>query len=91
MSTSSDEFKSLFQPFGSIEHAVILAVLDNFSRRRGFVVFSAHSQARAAMRATHKTTVKSVLYLSSWTATYSFAEAINSMCRGPLSNALQAF
>ena len=58
----SDEFKSLFQPFGNIEHAVILAVLDNFSRRRGFVVFSSHAQARTAMRATHKMTVKSVLY-----------------------------
>lgn len=55
---SRDDFKALFQPFGIIEHAVILAVLDNFSRRRGFVVFSTHQQARSAMRAIHKTTVK---------------------------------
>lgn len=56
-----DEFKALFLPYGEIEHAVILAVLDNFSRRRGFVVFSSHTQARTAMRAVHKTTVKFVI------------------------------
>ncbi|KIM22579.1 hypothetical protein M408DRAFT_283444 [Serendipita vermifera MAFF 305830] len=61
-----EDFKALFQPFGHIEHAVILAVLDNFSRRRGFVVFSSHTQARAAMRATHKTTVKGHQLNVSW-------------------------
>ncbi|PVF93024.1 hypothetical protein CPB86DRAFT_716274 [Serendipita vermifera] len=61
-----EEFKTLFQPYGSIEHAVILAVLDNFSRRRGFVVFSSHAQARVAMRAIHKTTVKGHQLNVSW-------------------------
>ncbi|KAG8864388.1 hypothetical protein FRC20_010266 [Serendipita sp. 405] len=61
-----DEFKGLFQPYGTIEHAVILAVLDNFSRRRGFVVFASHAQARTAMRATHKTTIKGHQLNVSW-------------------------
>ncbi|KAG8830658.1 hypothetical protein FRC17_004518 [Serendipita sp. 399] len=61
-----DEFKALFQPYGTIEHAVILAVLDNFSRRRGFVVFASHTQARAAMRAIHKMTVKGHQLNVSW-------------------------
>lgn len=56
----SDEFKLLFSTYGQIEHAVILAVLDNFSRRRGFVVFSTNAQARVAMRAVHKATIKYV-------------------------------
>ncbi|CCA72584.1 hypothetical protein PIIN_06521 [Serendipita indica DSM 11827] len=63
---SLDEFKALFRPYGTIEHAVILAVLDNFSRRRGFVVFATHAQARAAMRATHKIGVKGHQLNVSW-------------------------
>jgi RNA recognition motif-containing protein len=87
----SDDFKALFQPFGSIEHAVILAVLDNFSRRRGFVVFASHNQARSAMRAIHKSNVKyGVFSFLGCPANRRYVEVISSTFHGQSSNVLQA-
>ena len=57
----SEEFKALFSRYGKVGYSVILAVLDNYSRRRGFVVFSTHAEAKNAMRAAHKMTIKCVL------------------------------
>ncbi len=45
-----EQLKSLFDPFGRVLHAVILAVLDAFSRRRGFVVMSTNQEAVNAMK-----------------------------------------
>lgn len=43
------EFVEIFSRFGSVAHAVILATVDNASRRRGFIVMNSHNEARAAM------------------------------------------
>lgn len=43
------EFMDLFSRFGAVSHAVILATVDNASRRRGFIVMSTHQDAKAAM------------------------------------------
>lgn len=45
-----DELKDLFGRFGGVQHAVILAVLDAFRRRRGFVVMNSNAEAAAAMK-----------------------------------------
>lgn len=45
-----DELKELFGRFGGVQHAVILAVLDAFRRRRGFVVMNSNAEAAAAMK-----------------------------------------
>lgn len=41
----------IFTPYGVVEHAVIMATLDQFNRRRGFIVMATNEQANAAMRA----------------------------------------
>jgi len=46
-----DEFEELFAPYGNVEHSVIMATLDQFNRRRGFVVLSTHQEACVAIRA----------------------------------------
>lgn len=46
-----------------MSHAVILATVDNASRRRGFVVMNTHSEARAAMDALSRKEIKFVPYL----------------------------
>jgi RNA recognition motif-containing protein len=48
----------LFSRYGKVSHAVILATIDNASRRRGFVVMSTHAEARLAMSALSRTEVK---------------------------------
>ena len=47
---SLEQFTDLFSDFGVVSHAVILAVLDAFSRRRGFVVMSSNEEASRAMK-----------------------------------------
>jgi RNA recognition motif-containing protein len=47
---SLEQFTGLFSSFGVISHAVILAVLDAFSRRRGFIVMSSNEEAALAMK-----------------------------------------
>lgn len=46
-----DDLTSLFSAHGTVEHAVIMATLDQFNRRRGFIVMRTHEQAKVAMRA----------------------------------------
>lgn len=46
---SRSEFAKIFEPYGTVTHAVILATLDSASRRRGFIVMSTHQEAKAAM------------------------------------------
>ncbi|KAK0203676.1 hypothetical protein DFS33DRAFT_820194 [Desarmillaria ectypa] len=43
------ELATIFSRYGSVAHCVILATVDNASRRRGFVVMSNHDQAKNAM------------------------------------------
>lgn len=52
------EFSGLFSRFGTVMHAVILATVDNASRRRGFVVMSSHEEAKRAMNALSRTQMK---------------------------------
>lgn len=59
------EFAKIFEPYGTVTHAVILATLDSASRRRGFIVMSAHQEAKTAMDALSRTQIKfSFNYLS---------------------------
>lgn len=39
----------IFSRYGAVSHAVILATVDNSSRRRGFIVMGSHQEAKAAM------------------------------------------
>jgi len=48
----------MFAKFGNVAHSVILATVDNSSRRRGFVVMSSHEEAKAAMAGLTRTQVK---------------------------------
>jgi hypothetical protein len=52
------EFAKIFEPYGTVAHAVVLATLDSASRRRGFVVMSTHQEAKAAMDALSRTQIK---------------------------------
>lgn len=45
-----EELKELFGKYGIVKHAVILAVLDAFRRRRGFIVMNSNGEAAAAMK-----------------------------------------
>ena len=88
----SEEFKALFSRYGKVEHSVILAVLDNYSRRRGFVVFSTHAEAKNAMRAVHKLTIKCVLsYFGFPHSNDIYPEATNSTSHGRSSNVPRVF
>lgn len=48
----------MFSRFGTVAHAVILATVDNASRRRGFIVMNSHNEARAAMDGLSRKEVK---------------------------------
>lgn len=88
----SEEFKVLFSRYGKVDHSVILAVLDNYSRRRGFVVFSTHAEAKNAMRAVHKMTIKCVLsYSVGLHSNGVHPEATSSTSPGRSSNVPRAF
>ncbi|KAG1747372.1 hypothetical protein EDB19DRAFT_1686992 [Suillus lakei] len=60
------EFSALFSRFGTVMHAVILATVDNASRRRGFVVMSSHEEAKRAMNALSRTQMKGHTLDVSW-------------------------
>lgn len=59
------DFAKIFEPYGTVTHAVILATLDSASRRRGFIVMSTHQEAKAAMDALSRTQIK--FSISYWT------------------------
>ncbi len=54
------EFAEIFSRFGNVAHAVILATVDNASRRRGFVVMNRHHEAKAAMDGLNRKDIKYV-------------------------------
>jgi hypothetical protein len=54
------ELSSIFSHFGTVTHSVILATVDNASRRRGFVVMSTHDEAKAAMDNISQTNIRCV-------------------------------
>ncbi|KAG2041164.1 hypothetical protein BDR03DRAFT_856627 [Suillus americanus] len=60
------EFSALFSRFGTVMHAVILATVDNASRRRGFVVMSSHEEAKRAMNMLSRTQIKGHTLDVSW-------------------------
>ena len=57
---SRTELSSIFSHFGIVTHSVILATVDNASRRRGFVVMSTHAEAKAAMDNISQTNIRCV-------------------------------
>jgi len=60
------ELVEIFSRYGTVSHAVILATVDNASRRRGFIVMSNHSEARAAMDALGRNEIKGHTIDVSW-------------------------
>jgi len=56
------EFVGIFSRYGKVSHAVILATIDNASRRRGFIVMSTHSEARLALASLSRTEIKCVFF-----------------------------
>ncbi|RXW15315.1 hypothetical protein EST38_g10538 [Candolleomyces aberdarensis] len=63
---SKNEFTALFSRYGTVAHSVILATVDNSSRRRGFVVMSSHEEAKAALSALTRTQLKGHTIDVSW-------------------------
>ncbi|KAM5537598.1 hypothetical protein V8D89_008676 [Ganoderma adspersum] len=60
------EFTGIFSRFGTVVHAVILATVDNASRRRGFIVMSQHHEAKLAMDALNRKEIKGHIIDVSW-------------------------
>ncbi|KIK93410.1 hypothetical protein PAXRUDRAFT_829019 [Paxillus rubicundulus Ve08.2h10] len=60
------DFTKIFEPFGTVTHAVILATVDSASRRRGFIVMSTHQEAKVAMTALSRTQIKGHMLDVSW-------------------------
>ncbi|TFY56275.1 hypothetical protein EVJ58_g7742 [Rhodofomes roseus] len=60
------EFVDIFSRYGTVSHAVVLATVDNASRRRGFVVMSTHNEARAAMDGLSRKEIKGHIIDVSW-------------------------
>ncbi|KAI0281827.1 hypothetical protein BGY98DRAFT_912992 [Russula aff. rugulosa BPL654] len=60
------ELSSIFSHFGTVTHSVILATVDNASRRRGFVVMSTHDEAKAAMDNISQTNIRGSIVDVSW-------------------------
>ena len=54
----SAEFTELFARYGTVLHSVILATVDNASRRRGFIVMSTHMEAKLAMDSLSRSEIK---------------------------------
>ncbi|CCL98231.1 uncharacterized protein FIBRA_00225 [Fibroporia radiculosa] len=63
---TKSEFVDIFSRYGTVAHAVILATVDNASRRRGFVVMSSFSEARAAMDGLSRREIKGHTIDVSW-------------------------
>ncbi|CDO70980.1 hypothetical protein BN946_scf184830.g12 [Trametes cinnabarina] len=60
------EFAELFGRFGAVAHAVILATVDNASRRRGFIVMGSHHEAKVAMEGLNRKEIKGHVIDVSW-------------------------
>ncbi|KAK0458839.1 uncharacterized protein EV420DRAFT_1540781 [Desarmillaria tabescens] len=60
------ELATIFSRYGSVAHCVILATVDNASRRRGFVVMSNHDQARNAMLSLTRSQIRGHTIDISW-------------------------
>ncbi|KAG6812877.1 hypothetical protein H0H92_015805 [Tricholoma furcatifolium] len=65
-SLTKTEFATLFSQCGTVVHSVILATVDNSSRRRGFIVFSTHEEAKLAMCSLSCTQLKGHCLDISW-------------------------
>ncbi|KAG5636835.1 hypothetical protein H0H81_006662 [Sphagnurus paluster] len=65
-SLTKNEFMNIFSRYGAVTHCVILATVDNSSRRRGFVVMSSHEEAKMAMAALTRTQIKGHCLDISW-------------------------
>ncbi|GAW03299.1 pre-mrna splicing factor [Lentinula edodes] len=63
---TKSEFAAIFSRFGKVAHSVILATVDNASRRRGFVVMASHEDAKCAMRGLTHTQIKGHTIDVSW-------------------------
>ncbi|KAI0032420.1 hypothetical protein K488DRAFT_49999, partial [Vararia minispora EC-137] len=63
---SKSELSAIFSRFGTVMHCVILATVDNASRRRGFIVMSTHAEAKAAMDAISRTNLRGSIVDVSW-------------------------
>ncbi|KAI0049217.1 hypothetical protein FA95DRAFT_1557164 [Auriscalpium vulgare] len=63
---SKAELTAVFSRCGTVCHCVILATVDNASRRRGFVVMSSHAEARAAMDTLSRTDIRGSMIDVSW-------------------------
>ncbi|KAI0754366.1 hypothetical protein C8Q80DRAFT_1138600 [Daedaleopsis nitida] len=63
---TKSEFSELFSHYGVVAHAVILATVDNASRRRGFIVMSKHHEAKVAMDALNRKEIKGHIIDVSW-------------------------
>lgn len=59
-SFARNQFVDVFSQFGTVAHAVILATVDNASRRRGFIVMGSHQEAKAAMDGLSRKEIKFV-------------------------------
>lgn len=55
----------MFSRYGTVVHCVILATVDNSSRRRGFVVMSSHEEAKLAIASLTRTHIKYILLIIS--------------------------
>ncbi|KAF9528442.1 hypothetical protein CPB83DRAFT_854627 [Crepidotus variabilis] len=63
---TKNEFSTLFSQYGTVSHCVILATVDNSSRRRGFIVMSTHEEAKAAISGLTRTQIKGHTIDVSW-------------------------
>ncbi|KAL1746034.1 hypothetical protein HDZ31DRAFT_22856, partial [Schizophyllum fasciatum] len=63
---TKSEFAAVFARYGTVAHCVILATVDNASRRRGFVVMSSHDEAKNAMLNLSRTQIKGHTLDISW-------------------------
>ncbi|KAH9061140.1 hypothetical protein EDB87DRAFT_1830980 [Lactarius vividus] len=63
---SKAELSSIFSQFGTVTHCVILATVDNASRRRGFVVMSNHTEAKTAMDNISQRNIRGSIVDVSW-------------------------
>ncbi|KAL0959607.1 hypothetical protein HGRIS_011314 [Hohenbuehelia grisea] len=66
LTLTKSEFANIFSDCGTVSHCVILATVDNASRRRGFVVMSTHEEAKLAMSTLSRTQIKGHVLDISW-------------------------
>ncbi|KAJ7599048.1 hypothetical protein C8J56DRAFT_815384 [Mycena floridula] len=63
---TKSEFTQIFSRYGQVAHCVLLATVDNASRRRGFVVMASHEAAKRAMAALTRTQIQGHVIDVSW-------------------------